>query len=80
MRFFLMALFALTVFAAPPARAERIVLDYAGSAWGVIGVGGARLEINLDADDYAAAARIRTGGVAALFSANPDRCERSRRH
>jgi hypothetical protein len=68
MRFVYAALAALLMLAAAPqARAERIVLDYAGAAWGLIGVGGAHLDVQFDDNDYAAAVRIRTGGIAALF-------------
>lgn len=52
---------------AGPAHAERLTLDYAGSAWGLIGVGGARLEINLDDNSYSASGTVRSGGIAALF-------------
>lgn len=53
---------------ASPAHAQRYVLDYAGSAWGLIGVGGARLEVDLQDDgDYAATGMVRSGGIAALF-------------
>ncbi len=58
---------ALFMTIAPPARAERLALDYSGSAWGLIGVGGARLEVEFDDDEYAASGTIRTGGIAALF-------------
>lgn len=62
-------LLALALFAAlvSSAHAERISLDYAGSAWGLIGVGGAHLDIELNTDSYSAAGSVRTGGVAALF-------------
>ena len=66
MRTLVLAL-ASCVFLASPAWAERISLDYAGSAWGLIGVGGAHLDVELDNDDYSASATVRSGGIAALF-------------
>ena len=66
MRSLLLAL-ALCAASAAPAQAERISLDYAGSAWGLIGVGGAHLEINLEDNSYTASGFVRSGGVAALF-------------
>lgn len=57
----------LSLFLASPAAAQHMTLDYNGSAWGLIGVGGARLEVTLDDDSYAASGTIRSGGIAALF-------------
>ncbi|MGE0595095.1 MAG: DUF3108 domain-containing protein [Hyphomonadaceae bacterium] len=58
---------AVSAALATPAHAQRMTLDYAGAAWGLIGVGGARLEINLDDNSYSASGTVRSGGIAALF-------------
>lgn len=63
----LIASLLLSFALAAPAAAQRMTLDYNGSAWGLIGVGGARLEVTLDNDSYAASGTIRSGGIAALF-------------
>jgi hypothetical protein len=66
MRSVLLAL-ALCVATVVPARADRISLDYSGTAWGVVGVGSAHLDVDVDGDAYTAAGMVRTAGVAALF-------------
>lgn len=66
MRSFLLTLLCFVALACP-ANAQRISLEYHGAAWGLIGVGGAQLEIDLDDDSYAASGMVRSGGIAALF-------------
>lgn len=66
MRAFLLA-FALLVFAASPARAERYVMDYRGAVFGVIGLGDVTLDINVTGDRYFVSSRLRSGGLLALF-------------
>lgn len=52
---------------AGPARAERYVMEYDGTAFGVLPLGAASIDISVDADGYMARATIRSGGLAALF-------------
>jgi len=66
MRALLLSLLLIAT-ASGTAHAQRITLDYAGSAWGLIGVGGAHLEVSLSDDRYAASGYVRSGGIAALF-------------
>ncbi|MDX2277153.1 MAG: DUF3108 domain-containing protein [Hyphomonadaceae bacterium] len=69
MRLFAVALaWCLALLAPAHAETQRFSLDYAGSAWGLISVGGARLDIELQEDGaYSASGTVRSGGIAALF-------------
>lgn len=59
------ALLALCL--AAPAHAERVLMNFDGSAYGIIPLGRAALDISIDLDQYQAGAQIQSGGLAALF-------------
>jgi hypothetical protein len=50
-----------------PLQAEEFVLQFDGSAYGIVPLGGANLRFRFDDQNYRAAATITSGGLAALF-------------
>lgn len=53
---------------APAAHADRVLLTFDGSAYGVLPLGRASMDITISDDSsYRAAAQIQSGGLAALF-------------
>ena len=58
---------AASVLAAAPAHADRIVLTFDGSAYGIIPLGRASLDFSVDPDAYRVGGQIQSGGLAALF-------------
>ncbi len=68
MRPLLTILVAVTIASAAPARAgDRFVMQYDGSAFGVIPLGGAMIDISVDDQTFLARATIKSGGLAVLF-------------
>lgn len=60
---------------ATPAQAERYALEFRGAVFGVIGLGTATLDLNVDAEGYRAVAQVRSGGLLALFERTRLRAE-----
>lgn len=58
---------AMAMAIAAPAHADRVLLTFDGSAYGVIPLGRAAMDISLNDDGYRATAQIKSGGLAALF-------------
>lgn len=61
------AVMAASVLAVGPAYADRIILTFEGSAYGIIPLGRASLDFSLDPDAYRVGGQIQSGGLAALF-------------
>lgn len=51
----------------PPAKAEELVLEFDGGAYGIIPLGKASVRLRMDEATYRASASIESGGLAALF-------------
>jgi hypothetical protein len=58
---------ALVVLCAAPARAERYILEFEGTALGPVSVGSATLHMGVEGDRYDLYLRLRSGGVLRWF-------------
>lgn len=68
MRFLaLLVIVAAVSVIAPCARAERYLLRFDGSAYGIVPLGDATIDLGMSADGYVSAATVRSGGLAVLF-------------
>jgi len=61
------AAFVACLAAGTPASADRFSLTYEGAALGVVPIGGVTLDADVSEDSYEIQARLRSGGIAALF-------------
>ncbi|MGE0044238.1 MAG: DUF3108 domain-containing protein [Hyphomonadaceae bacterium] len=74
MRALVLAL-AFLALGASPAAAERYAMEFRGAVFGVVGLGRATLDLDVEPDRYRAVAQIRSGGILELFERTRLRAE-----